>query len=218
MDPIDGTKGFLRDSGHYALALTLLTANEPELGILACPTLEADESGALKPAAAEQITSGCLLVAARACGAWCRPLDGGKYVALHVSRVAVMRRARVLVSMASTHTDAEGTDAFMRIAGIDASASGMDSQVKHALVAGGDAELFLRIPADPHYREHVWDHAAGALIVREAGGRVTDLSGTPLNFGAGARLLYNEGILVSNGILHAPALLALRSVRRLRQR
>jgi fructose-1,6-bisphosphatase/inositol monophosphatase family enzyme len=54
-------------------------------------------------------------------------------------------------------------------------------------------------------------------IVEEAGGRVTDLDGKPLDFSAGARLLHNKGILVSNGVLHAPALLALRSVR-LRQR
>jgi 3'(2'), 5'-bisphosphate nucleotidase len=128
-----------------------------------------------------------------------------------------MRPARVLVSMASEHIDADSTDAFMRIAGIDAPAVRVDSQAKHALVAGGHAELSFRIPADPLYREQVWDHAAGTLIVEEAGGRVTDLNGNPLDFSAGTRLLRNEGILVSNGVLHAPALLALRSARRRRR-
>jgi 3'(2'), 5'-bisphosphate nucleotidase len=217
VDPIDGTKGFLRDAGHYVVALALLSANRPMLGILACPTLEADGSACMEPASAHHIAPGCLLVAGRAAGAWIRPFDGGEYAPLRVSGVATMRPARVLVSMASAHSDADGADAFMRIAGIDAPPSRVDSQAKHALVAGGHAELFVRIPADPRYREQVWDHAAGALIVEEAGGRVTDLAGKPLDFAAGARLLHNEGILVSNGVLHAPALLALRSAR-LRER
>jgi 3'(2'), 5'-bisphosphate nucleotidase len=217
LDPIDGTKGFLRDAGHYAVALALLTANRPVLGMLACPTVAADGSGRVEHTAAHHVAQGCLVVAGRAAGAWTRPLDGGEFARLRVSAVATMRPARVLVSISSTHSDAHGTDAFMRIAGIEAPISRVDSQVKHALVAGGHAELFLRIPADPHYREQIWDHAAGSLIVEEAGGRVTDLAGKALDFSAGARLLHNEGILASNGVLHAPALLALRSAR-LRQR
>lgn len=213
LDPIDGTKGFLRDGGHYVVALALLKANGPVLGMLACPTLGADGSGAVEQAVARPIAQGCLLVAGRAAGAWTRPLNGGEFAPLRVSRVAVMRRARVLVSADSTHGDAGGNEAFMHITGIETPSGRMDSQAKHALIAGGHAELFFRIPADPHYREQIWDHAAGALIVKEAGGRVTDLFGNPLDFSAGARLLHNEGILVSNGILHAPALLALRSVR-----
>jgi 3'(2'), 5'-bisphosphate nucleotidase len=213
LDPVDGTKGFLRDRGHYVVALALLTANRPVLGILACPTLDADGAACVEPAAAHHVPQGCLLVAGRGGGAWIRPLGGGEFTPLRVSAVATMRPARVLVSVASAHSDADRTDALMRIAGIEAPAIGVDSQAKHALVAGGNAELFLRIPADPHYREQVWDHAAGTLIVEEAGGRVTDLAGKPLDFGTGARLLHNEGILVSNGVLHAPALLALRSAR-----
>ena len=51
-------------------------------------------------------------------------------------------------------------------------------------MARGDACLFLRFPA-PDYREKIWDHAAGAVIVTEAGGRITDGSGAPLDFGRG---------------------------------
>jgi Inositol monophosphatase family len=57
-----------------------------------------------------------------------------------------------------------------------------------ARVAGalsrGDAALFLRFPA-PSYREKIWDHAAGAVIVREAGGAITDAGGAPLDFSNG---------------------------------
>jgi 3'(2'), 5'-bisphosphate nucleotidase len=115
--------------------------------------------------------------------------------------------------MAASHIDADRTDAFMRMAGVERSPVRMDSQAKHALIAVGQADVFVRIPADSQYREQVWDHAAGTLIVEEAGGRVTDLDGHPLDFNAGTRLLHNEGIVISNGRLHAAAVQALRTAR-----
>ena len=51
-------------------------------------------------------------------------------------------------------------------------------------LARGDACLFLRFPA-ADYREKIWDHAAGAVIVTESGGRISDGSGAPLDFGRG---------------------------------
>ena len=44
-----------------------------------------------------------------------------------------------------------------------------------------------RLPpcAEADYKEKVWDHAAGVIIVEEAGGKVTDASGTPLDWAAG---------------------------------
>jgi len=55
----------------------------------------------------------------------------------------------------------------------------------------------------------VWDHAAGVLIVEEAGGRVTDLLGKPIDFTHGARLEHNRGILATNGPLHDDVLAAI---------
>jgi 3'(2'), 5'-bisphosphate nucleotidase / inositol polyphosphate 1-phosphatase len=48
----------------------------------------------------------------------------------------------------------------------------------------GDAALFLRFPA-PSYREKIWDHASGSIIVQEAGGAITDAGGAPLDFSNG---------------------------------
>ena len=53
----------------------------------------------------------------------------------------------------------------------------MDSQAKYAVVARGEADIYLRLPTRADYREKIWDHAAGALIVTEAGGVVSDLDG-----------------------------------------
>ncbi|NER50493.1 MAG: 3'(2'),5'-bisphosphate nucleotidase, partial [Symploca sp. SIO1A3] len=79
-------------------------------------------------------------------------------------------------------------------------------------VASGQAALYLRLPSPktPNYREKIWDHAAGTIIVEEAGGRVTDMYGQPLNFSLGAKLVDNQGVIVSNGAIHETVLAALR--------
>jgi 3'(2'), 5'-bisphosphate nucleotidase len=90
----------------------------------------------------------------------------------------------------------------------------MDSQAKYAVLAAGGGDLLLRLlsPSKPDYRERIWDQAAGSLVLEEAGGKITDLDGKPLNFCTGRTLLQNRGILASNGMLHAPALTALRQI------
>ncbi|MHC5543784.1 inositol monophosphatase family protein, partial [Singulisphaera rosea] len=59
------------------------------------------------------------------------------------------------------------------------------------------------------YREKIWDHAAGLLVVEEAGGVVTDIDGKPLEFTHGRELVANRGVLVTNGRLHHKVLDAL---------
>ena len=88
----------------------------------------------------------------------------------------------------------------------------MDSQCKYGLLAQGAAELYLRIPRDVNRSENIWDHAAGSLLVEEAGGRVSDLDGLPLDFGRGRTLAANRGIVASNGAVHEAVLAAIRAV------
>ena len=90
----------------------------------------------------------------------------------------------------------------------------MDSQAKYMVLAAGKAELYLRFlsPRQPDYKEKIWDQAAGSLIVEEAGGKVSDLYGLPLDFTTGRTLRSNRGVLASNKILHQAALNALRAI------
>ena len=68
--------------------------------------------------------------------------------------------------------------------GLKLAAQKLDGQVKYGIVASGDADLYLRIPnpRTPLYREKIWDHAAGLLLVEEAGGMVTDVDGKEPRF------------------------------------
>ena len=79
------------------------------------------------------------------------------------------------------------------------------------MVARGDASIYLRLPHGG-YRENVWDHAAGALIVSEAGGLVSDIDGRPLDFTTGTRLTANRGIVATAAPIHATVLETVRAV------
>ena len=64
-------------------------------------------------------------------------------------------------------------------------------------MAMGAADIYLRFPP-PSYEEKIWDHAAGSVIVEEAGGRCSDAVGKKLDFGAGRTFsTINGGIIAS---------------------
>ena len=88
----------------------------------------------------------------------------------------------------------------------------MDSQAKYAVVARGEADIYLRLPTRADYHEKIWDHAAGALIVAEAGGVVSDIHGRPLEFHHGRELAVNRGVIVTNGRLHQRVLDAVQAL------
>jgi 3'(2'), 5'-bisphosphate nucleotidase len=81
-------------------------------------------------------------------------------------------------------------------------------------VAHGTADIYTRLPSPkrPRHIENIWDHAAGALVVTEAGGKVTDMTGQPLNFCYGQKLRRNRGIVATNGLLHEAVIEALQAV------
>jgi HAL2 family 3'(2'),5'-bisphosphate nucleotidase len=208
LDPIDGTKGFLRGD-QYVVALALIVDGEVQIGILGCPNLH----NLLQQKATRN--TGSLVAAVRGQGTWAKPLDGGgDFERLHVSAQVDPARARLLRSFESGHTNANQVDAFARALNIQAKPLLMDSQAKYALLAAGQGELLLRLlsPDKPDYREKIWDQAAGMLVLEEAGGRLTDLHGQRLNFTTGRTLAHNRGILASNNLLHAPALQALKEI------
>lgn len=191
LDPIDGTKGFLR-GGQYAVALALIVDGRVEVAALACPNLPA-------PAGDGNGVPGSLFAAVRGLGATQRPLDcGSPATPVHVSDRDDPRTARLCESVESGHS-AHGLAALIaQQLGTSAAPVRMDSQAKYAAVSRGEADVYLRLPVRGDYREKIWDHAAGALILEEAGGAVTDLAGQALDFTRGRELLANRGIVATN--------------------
>jgi 3'(2'), 5'-bisphosphate nucleotidase len=204
LDPIDGTKGYIRGD-QYAVALAYIEDGTIQAGALSCPNLGADCS-------TNSIGAGTVLVAVRGKGAWFAPLEGAAELRpLKVSPERDIKKARMLRSFESGHTNVDEIGEFSKMLGIEAKPVALDSQAKYAVLAAGHGELLLRLlsPSKPDYREMIWDQAAGAIVTEEAGGRITDLSGKALDFTQGRRLMNNRGICATNGALHDEVLAAL---------
>ncbi|HEB88080.1 MAG TPA: 3'(2'),5'-bisphosphate nucleotidase [Deltaproteobacteria bacterium] len=193
LDPIDGTKGFLRGE-QYAIALGLIEHGRVVLGVLGCPNLPGPGGQA-----------GCLLTAVRGKGAGARPLAASGRegaTAIHVSPIETTSAARFCESVESGHSDQGQSARIAAALDITEEPVRVDSQAKYAIVARGEAQIYLRLPTSREYREKIWDHAAGMIIVEEAGGRVTDARGNELDFGHGRMLENNAGVIATNGRLH----------------
>lgn len=204
LDPIDGTKGFLRKE-QYAISLALILDGRIELGVLGCPNLP------LVPG--DESTVGTLFYAIRGQGAFAIPLEGvGEPVRLSVSATTDSTTARFCESVESGHSAHGKSEQIAQKLGITAAPVRLDSQAKYGVVARGEADLYLRLPTKVDYFEQIWDHAGGVIVVEEAGGRVTDISGKPLDFTHGRQLKQNQGVIVSNGHLHDAVLAAVSAV------
>ena len=199
LDPIDGTKGFLRRD-QYAIALAYIVDGTVQLGVLGCPNLPYQLND-------EDAERGCLFVAIRGEGTRLYTKTGDFIEQVHVSEAA----HRFAESFESTHGDSEAHGSIANSLGITESPVRMDSQAKYGIVSRGEASLYIRLPnpAYPDYRECIWDHAAGLIVVEEAGGTVTDANGIPLNFLTGKRMHENRGVVATNGKLHQHVLKAL---------
>jgi 3'(2'), 5'-bisphosphate nucleotidase len=202
LDPIDGTKGFLRKE-QYAISLALIVDGTIELGVLGCPNMPVDSNS-------DKV--GVLTWAVRGHGAWMLPLDQSDAEAVPV-RVSVTSEPSDLLfceSVESGHSSHDWSGLIAKELGIHREPLRMDSQCKYLAVARGDADLYLRLPTRKGYQEKIWDHAGGVLVVTEAGGHVTDIHGRPADFSHGSTLAINEGMLVTNGRVHSVVIDAIR--------
>ena len=187
IDPIDGTKGFLA-LRHYAIACGMLIDGRVAGGIVAAPGYN-DGEGALF-----YTENGAT---------WQAPIAGGDGEQVSVSARREVSKFVVAQSFERAHASKSRMAQARELAGLGgARVLELDSMEKYALVACGDADLYMRLPrADSDYAHKIWDHVAGAALVQQAGGTVTDLDGSPLDFSRG-ETLPNPGMIISNGQHH----------------
>jgi HAL2 family 3'(2'),5'-bisphosphate nucleotidase len=203
LDPVDGTKGFLRGD-QYAVALALVDRGKVVVGVLGCPNLP-------PPANANSNEKGFLFSAMARGGASVRALDRDQIASIRVDEITDPSQAVFCESLEAAHSaHSVQADIASRL-GITAPPYRIDSQCKYAVVARGEASIYLRLPRDTSYREKAWDHAAGSLVLEEAGGRVSDLDGRLLDFSEGPLLANHRGIVCTNGAIHEEVLAACRA-------
>ncbi|MCC6710624.1 MAG: 3'(2'),5'-bisphosphate nucleotidase [Gammaproteobacteria bacterium] len=199
LDPIDGTKGFLR-GGQYAVSLALIEHGKVMLGVLGCPNLSQNYSRSFDDPDAR----GCLFHAVRGGGAWSVPADQPTMAArrLDASREEDITAMRVCESVEAAHSRIDDTGRIVEYLAARGTPARLDSQCKYAVVARGQAEAYLRLPTRRDYVEKIWDHAAGMIIAEEAGAVVTDVLGKPLDFSRGAGLSANRGVICATRAFH----------------
>lgn len=173
VDPIDGTKNFIRGIPYFATLIALEEEGEVTTGVIYAPAVDD------------------LLYAQRGAGAF------DAHGRIHVSQIRRLEQGTVVFG---------GLDAF-RVRGywkgLEALVAHSDRQrgfgdyLGHAFVARGQAEAMVELDLKP------WDVAPLKIIVEEAGGRFTDLDGTPS--------IYGDGAVTSNGAVHDEVLELLRS-------
>ena len=199
LDPVDGTKGFLRRQ-QYAIALAWIERGVPQIGVLGCPHLPADPRGDVTIAD----PAGSLFSATRGGGAWAIDPHAPDGRRLRISSAAWSPGDPVVSceSVESGHSRQDRSVAVLAAIGESGPPVRLDSQCKYAVVARGQAHAYLRLPTRKAYVERIWDHAAGMLIAEEAGATVSDVDGRPLDFSQGRGLERNRGVVAASAALH----------------
>ncbi|MBP2474628.1 histidinol-phosphatase [Crossiella equi] len=173
LDPIDGTKNFLRGVPAYATLIALVEDGRPVLGVVSAPALHRR------------------WWAARGQGAWLS-LDGAGATRLAVSGVRELGDAYLSTTHLGSWTEHHSREAYLRLVDATWENRAFGDFWGHCLVAEGVIDLNAEAIVNP------WDVASVQVLVEEAGGTFTDLSG---------KADYTSGsVLTSNGHLHQAAL------------
>ena len=213
LDPIDGTKGFLRGQ-QYAIALARIDHGQVVAGVMGCPNLPMDHAAPLDIAD----STGVMYWAAAGKGSWEQRCGDARTSPqqVHASRLQPGEAIRACESVESGHSKQDDTARILHelSGGIAAGPPArLDSQCKYAIVAHGQADVYLRLPTSKAYVEKIWDHAAGMIIAQEAGAIVSDIHGRALDFTHGRLLANNRGIVCAGAGLHARVIETIENLR-----
>ena len=223
LDPIDGTRGFV-GMRQYAVCLGLLDAGEVVMGVLGCPNLphwaitevDCNEDDGEHCKAYDDRGVGTIFAARVGQGSFAGPLfdvAGLPTHRIHCNDTLPPEEVRYMESFEKLHSNHQLSFAVSEEVGIELPSLRIDSQAKYGALSRGDASIFMRFPPST-YREKIWDHAAGAIIVTEAGGCISDALGNPLDFSKGRFFPdLNGGIIAATPSMHAAIMAALRKIR-----
>eukprot|EP00958_Prasinococcus_capsulatus_P027881 scaffold5988_cov381-Prasinococcus_capsulatus_cf.AAC.21 len=217
LDPIDGTRGFVRGD-QYAIALGRLHEGKVVMGVLGCPNLPmTDDAGTSN----DPDAVGSLFVATQGEGTYIRHIGeatasqldpSSTWARVTTNPLVAIEDAVFCESYESRHSDHTLTERVKVAAGAS-SVLRMDSQAKYGVLSRGGSDVYMRFPPKGYVEKvrralGIWDHAAGMICVTEAGGMVTDAQGNELDFSEGRFLRsMKQGIVATgNSVHHAPIL------------
>ncbi|MBN2156534.1 MAG: hypothetical protein JW776_10870 [Candidatus Lokiarchaeota archaeon] len=181
IDPVDGTKGFVEHLS-YSIGISLVVNSEPIVSAIAAPNY--DDDG--------------LAVFSAELGQGAEASFGGrKFHPVHVSSQKQLKNARVCISL---HNLSDATLSFLNKIGIkESNRLSMDGMGKFCKIADGSYDFYTHLNRSKMYS---WDFCPGDLLVREAGGFSTDISGKKLQFKEKICEITAPGYVFSNEHLH----------------
>ena len=169
VDPLDGTKEFIKRNGEFTVNIALIENHEPVLGVVHVPVMKKDYFGALGHGAFRQS-------------------EGGEPEAI---RVASGDTGTPRVVGSRSHRG-ELLDAYLGRLG-DHEMVPMGSSLKFCVVAEGNADVYPRLGLTSE-----WDTAAAHAVVNCAGGKVLAVSGEPLRYNAKEDILNPHFVVIGN--------------------
>ena len=171
VDPLDGTKGFIKGSGEFTVNIALIVDQRPVLGVIYAPAFDEEFGG-------YGIDT-----------AFMKQGDGAD----QPISVTSPPPAKVRVTASKNHRNQSALDAFLagrEVADCDA----RSSSLKFCEVAAGRADIYPRFGPTCE-----WDTAAGHAILEAAGGLVTDVNGGPFEYGKADRKVLNDSFIAWGG-------------------
>ena len=172
VDPLDGTREFVKRNGEFTVNIALIDSGVPILGVVHAPVLD------------------YLLHAQRGQGSWMRQTDG-RDLPLSTQRPAP---ARLRVAASRSHLDERTAHVLAEIGEYEK--IGMGSSLKFCRIAEGAMDVYPRFGPTSE-----WDTAAGQCVLEAAGGVVLGLDGEPFRYNQKASLLNPDFIALGDADL-----------------
>jgi len=182
IDPIDGTKGFIAGTGDFAVQIGLAVEGRAALGILYAPATDV------------------LYWGARGHGAWVLRPTSEADESMRAERLGVTAETeprRMRLAESRSHRGPR-METLVRALGVRAEVRSHSVGIKVGLLVERQADLYIHL--SPKTKQ--WDTCAPEAVLAEAGGRMTDLWGAPLQYNT-PDVLNRNGIVASNGAAHA---------------
>ena len=170
VDPLDGTREFVKRNGEFTVNIALIDNHETVLGVVLAPV------------------TGELYVARRGEGAWLQKTPGGAW-----QRIGTRRLAKPPTVAGSRSHGGSAVSMLQALLGSEYASHPLGSSLKFCVIARGEADVYLRRGPTSE-----WDTAAAQCVLEEAGGAVLDLRGEPFRYNRGESLLNPEFIAVGD--------------------
>ncbi len=178
VDPLDGTREFVKRNGEFTVNIALIDDHRPLLGVVQTPV------------------TGELACAWEGGGAWLTDADGKS------RHVRTRRRGSpLLVAGSRSHASEHETDLLARLG--PCAKLPLGSSLKFVRIAAAEADLYLRLGPTSE-----WDTAAGQCVLEQAGGAVLDFAGRPFRYNTRDSLLNPDFFAVGDRDADWSALLA----------